>query len=95
MDTSQKSWQGRKLGSEWNEESILRSNGYTVAQSEGLTSMERQHILESIIQQGLVTKEQVIKHINHQINIRSNDYNAYAAIKKWEEDIYFLLNSSL
>lgn len=82
----------KNISIEWNEESILKRNGYTVAEAVGLTTQERHHILENVIRRKLLTREQVISHIQRQINLKSSDNKFYGAIKKWEDDIYFLLN---
>ena len=76
--------------SSWNVESILRQEGYTVSQREGLTDYERQNILCNVINSGKMSKRQVVEHIELQINLRKNKRMYNLAIAKWERDVEFL-----
>ena len=74
----------------WNEESVLRRNGYTVSQMDGLLSIERQGILKRIIDKKILSPEQIIYHIETQIALREKNERYEEACQKWKEDIFFL-----
>lgn len=76
--------------STWNLESILHQEGYTVAQKENLSDYERQHILKSVINRNLMSKWQIIEHIELQISLRRNNRMYNIAVSKWERDLAFL-----
>lgn len=76
--------------SSWNVESILRQEGYTVSQREGLTDYERQNILCNVINSGKMSKRQIVEHIELQMNLRKNNATYDVAISKWERDVAFL-----
>ena len=76
--------------SSWNLESVLRQEGYTVSQKEGLTDSERQSILKNVINRNLMSKWQIIEHIELQISLRKNNSMYNIAISKWERDLSFL-----
>ena len=79
--------------SEWDEESLLRRNGYTVSQEEGLSTTERQRILTQVIRNRIMTPGQVINHIERMVNLRAGQRRYDIACKKWREDIYFVMNN--
>ena len=76
--------------SEWNAESLLRAEGYTVSQREGLSDYERQAILRRVISNNKMSKRQVIDHIELQIKLRSGNRMYDIAISKWNRDLAFL-----
>lgn len=76
--------------SDWNLESILRQEGYTVSQKEALSDSERQNILKSVLTRGLMTKWDVIEHIELQISLRKNNSMYTTAILKWERDLQYI-----
>lgn len=78
--------------SEWNEESYLRSQGYTVSQTEGLSDDERQNILYNVLNSNVMSKHDIIQHLERMINLRKTSARYVNAIEKWERDIYFLMN---
>ena len=71
--------------------------GYNVSQKEDLSSMQRQTILQSIVENGLLSKSEVVSSLNYFINQRINrDTDMYdVAISKWREDRDFILYSDL
>ena len=75
---------------EWNLESILRQEGYTVSQKEDLSDGERQNILKSVLIRGLMTKWAIIEHIELQISLRKNKPMYAVAISKWERDLKYI-----
>ena len=76
--------------SSWNIESILRQEGYTVSQREGLLDSERQAILLRVIESKKMSKLQISEHIELQISLRKNNSMYDIAISKWERDLAFL-----
>ena len=76
--------------STWNLESVLRQEGYTVSQKEDLSDLERQSILKNVINRKLMSKWQIIEHIELQISLRRNNRMYNIAISKWERDLAFL-----
>ena len=76
--------------SSWNLESILRQEGYTVSQKEDLSDYDRQQILLSVMRRNLMSKWQIIEHIELQISLRRNNRMYSIAISKWERDLSFL-----
>lgn len=75
---------------DWNLESILRQEGYTVSQKEALSDGERQNILKSVLLRGLMTKWDIIEHIELQISLRKNNSIYNTAILKWERDLQYI-----
>lgn len=80
--------------SEWDEESLLMKNGYTVSQEEGLSSTERQRILTMVIRNRIMTPSQIIDHIERMINLRDGQSKYDIACSKWREDIRFVMKCS-
>ena len=78
-------------------ESVLMQYGYNVSQKEDLSSMQRQTILQSIVENGILSKSEVVSYLNYFINQRINrDTDMYdVAISKWREDRDFILYSDL
>ena len=68
----------------------MRQEGYTVSQKEGLSDYERQQILLSVMRRNLMSKWQIIEHIELQISLRRNNKMYSMAISKWERDLSFL-----
>ena len=77
--------------SEWDEESLLRKNGYTVSQEEGLSEGERQRILSMVIRNRVMTPYQVINHIERMVNLRDKQSRYDLACKKWRADMRFVM----
>ena len=75
---------------EWELESILFVEGYTVSQKEGLGARQRQMILSKVIENYLMTPQKVVQHITAQIRLRENNSSYNLACSKWEEDIDFV-----
>ena len=78
-------------------ESVLMQYGYNVSQKEDLSSMQRQTILQSIVENGILSKSEVVSYLNYFINQRINrDTDMYdVAISKWREDRDFILYADL
>lgn len=90
-DTERQSYEDGILDpSEWDEESYLRGQGYTVSQTEGLTDAQRQVILANVLDSKMMTKNQIIDHLEKMINLRKTRPQYFLAISKWEKDIAFV-----
>lgn len=67
------------------QESILMQFGYSVSKTEGLTDNQRQKILSFLVEQHVLTKNEIISYLDFFIRQRKNDKYA-DAIKKWTKD---------
>lgn len=74
----------------YNTESILRQFGYNVNAQENLSLEERHKILEIILNNSIMSKNEIISHLNFLINSRKNQINMFNAISKWNDDIKFV-----
>ena len=72
------------------QESILKEYGYTVSQKENLSEEERHTIIEEVIDNGDMTKSQVINLLESMINLRQYQDKYKIAISKWKKDIEFV-----
>lgn len=70
-------------------ESVLRQCGYTVSQSENLSPRQRRIILELVIDGGILTHQQVVGHLEWNIEKDGTERNSLAR-EKWRDDINFL-----
>lgn len=75
-----------------NYESILYSFGYNVNSQNNLSDKQRLKILTFIIDNGILSKSEVISYLNYFINMRIGRKEYQNAINKWKNDIK-LLNS--
>ena len=81
--------------SEFNEfnlsdQSILNMLGYRVSRDSGMSMAQRQAILKYIIEDGVLTRTQVLNHIEFLIRLNRNKYDFESAIFKWKEDREFV-----
>lgn len=72
------------------QESILMQYGYTVSQTEGLTSARRQKILAVMIDNKIITKSAIISYLDFFIRQRKYQSKYELAVSKWEEDREFV-----
>ena len=70
--------------------SVLKICGYTVNQSDALSSLERQSILKRIIDREILTKQRVMSYIKFFINNSQNRKTMKYAVSKWVEDLKWL-----
>lgn len=80
---------------EYAEESIYRNHGYRVDEKTGLTARVRHCILDSMIENGVVTKESAISFIEWLIRRSPSNIKMEKAIMKWEEDVRYLRGNKL
>lgn len=76
----------------FNTESIMHINGYNVDARNSLSTGERINILIRIIDNGIVSQNDVISHLENLIRINKNNYNMYSAVEKWSEDVEYVRN---
>lgn len=67
-------------------ESILMQYGYNVSQVHGLSMMQRQKILEALIDYNVLSRGDIIGYLDFFINQRKNQARFAMAIQKWKED---------
>lgn len=78
------------------QKSLLKICGYSVSATEGLTDQERQRILESIVENGIMTRHEIIQYLNYFISMRKNQSRDMSeAISKWKKDVFFVENMSI
>lgn len=82
--------EGKGYYSGYQEKSILRQYGYSVSKKIGLTERERHRILDFVIDNHILSKADVIDHIEWQISDKKNRDNMDIAIEKWESDIRYV-----
>lgn len=73
-------------------ESILKLCGYSVSQEKGLSQAERQQLLAKIIHADIVSKPDVIQHLNWLIKMNGKKAGNDIAKEKWEDDLFFVRN---
>lgn len=74
----------------WQKKSVLSLYGYNVNKTSGLSVIERQNILKFLIENKILTKHEIISHLESQISIRKNLPSMKDAISKWNNDIDFI-----
>jgi len=76
-----------------NEVSPLRMWGYTVSKSEGYSDVQRQRILEDIIDYSVMSKDEVLSYLD--FFMRLHYTNSDWAVEKWKEDRDYIANYKL
>lgn len=71
-------------------QSELRLYGYSVSASDGAPLESRRQLLRSLIDNGIMTKHEVINHIEWLITSRRNMNHMENAISKWQSDLMFI-----
>ena len=72
-------------------ESLLYQYGYNVNAADNIPTAKRQRILETMINNGVMTKNEILSYLKLFITQRKNNKSMQKAIGKWQEDIEFLL----
>ncbi len=70
-------------------ESVLMLCGYSVKEK-GLTTPERQAILEKILSSGILSKTEIIEYLEYFISFHGRQDRMCLAVAKWEEDLDFV-----
>ena len=69
------------------DESILHMCGYSVNQADNLTSVERQGILQYLIDSKVSSKPEIIEYLNFFIKRNGKRQNMEEAVRRWNEDL--------
>ncbi|WP_097007050.1 hypothetical protein [Lacrimispora amygdalina] len=75
-----------------NGESVLMRNGYNVKKNNGLTEVQRQVILESMVAQDILSPHKIASYLSTFIAQKENLVQYKEAVTKWENDRGFILN---
>lgn len=78
---------------ELNSISPLRKWGYTVSQLEGYSDIQRQAILEDIVDSGCLTRDKVLSYLD--FFVRLNQYREGLAVGKWKDDRNYIASYKL
>lgn len=84
-----------KYGMKLAQESILKQYGYNVSKTEDLSDTVRQKILAVLIDNHIVTKNDIISYLGFFVSQRRYQSKYEQAISKWEEDREFVTNYRL
>ena len=84
VDTAVKNFDFKKA------ESVIKQMGYTVAKSVGLSDIDRQRILQQIIEKGIVSKETLCSFLERNINLHKNQSSFAEAVSKWIADLAYI-----
>lgn len=71
-------------------ESLLRQFGYNVGLTDNLSQKSRQKLLGLILKENLMSKTEILSHLNFLVNSRSGQSKMKNAITKWNEDINYV-----
>lgn len=71
-------------------ESPLKLSGYNVSAAAGLSQKTREQILAGFIDNGIISKPEIIRYINHFILMNGKKKGNETARRKWENDLKFL-----
>lgn len=82
-------------GHSWNFSGLKRNSelnllGYSVSSSYGLTTHERQNLLSEIIDSGILTKHEIMNHLEWLINTRTGQDHMDNAVADWKADLIFV-----
>lgn len=75
-----------------NAESKLKILGYSVNAQDDFSQMYRERILQEIIEGRLMTKREIMKHLDFLISIHDAEYRFDDAVRKWTHDLQFVSN---
>ena len=64
--------------------------GYTVSQQKGLKDAQRTKLLSLLVDNEIMTRDEIIGYLNFFINQRKNDNKFRIAIDKWKRDREFI-----
>lgn len=71
--------------------SLLMQNGYNVKANNGLTDLQRQIILESILDNGIMTPHQIVSYLDTFVAQKQKLIQYSEAVSKWRRDREFVL----
>lgn len=73
-----------------NQNSKLRSLGYSVSYEKGLSDSERKQLLAKIIDKKLMKKHEIMSHLEFLISIHKSDIAWQFSVRRWSEDLKFV-----
>ena len=73
----------------YSSESLLRQFGYNVNSQEDLSNYERQKTIKRVIENGIMSKNEVLSLLNFLVSSRKNLLNMQNAVSKWKKDIEY------
>lgn len=73
-----------------NQESLLHKMGYNVSANNNLTQSQRCAILKAALDNGLLTKAEILSHLDYLIRRSVGRENLSAAAEKWKQDREFI-----
>ena len=73
-----------------NSESMLHTFGYNVNANEDLSTFQRQIILKSIVDNRIMSKNEIINHLSYLYNRSKNLKSFNQACRRWKEDIDYI-----
>lgn len=80
---------------ELNSESIMHSYGYNVNANDDLTMFQRQTILKNLLDNRIMSRNEITNHLTYLYNRSRNLKNFSQARKRWNDDIDFVSNYRL
>lgn len=82
-------------GGQFAAESPLKLCGYNARKDSHLSDEERQDILCSIIENGILSKAEILQYLNHFIAFNGESGKNRFAVSKWESDYHFVANLNI
>lgn len=73
-------------------ESVIHSHGYNVNIHSNISSSHRKYILESLIEEKIVSQEAVLSYLDNLISKWKNNMRYATAVSKWESDRKYIEN---
>lgn len=73
-------------------ESPLKLCGYSARNNSVLTDADRQAILSTIIENGILSKAEILQYLSHFILFNGSKNENYRAVSKWESDYNYVIN---
>lgn len=83
------------VGGQFAAESPLKLCGYNARKDSSLSDEERQEILGTIIENGILTKAEILQYLNHFIGFNGECLQNRFAVTKWESDYHFVADLNI
>lgn len=77
------------------EESTLRLCGYSVDKDSPLSDLDRKELLANIISNGILSRAEILEHLNWLILFNGSKDSNFAACRRWEEDYAYVSNLNI
>ena len=77
------------------EESTLTLCGYSVDKDSPLSGLDRKELLANIISNGILSRAEILAHLNHLILFNGSKDSNFAACCRWEEDYAYVSNLNI